>query len=218
MKKPPRVVRVDGEATRSRILEAAGELCASAGFGQTTSKAIAAQAEVDLASINYHFGSRDGLYQAVLKEAHRRLVDFADLQLLTQGNASASEKFRLLLDHLVHRATDDAEGWHLAVLAAEMMAPSSNVAVLFESEIPMKMALVVPVLAEIADLPIDHPALLPCLVSIGAPCLVLLIGRRGLPGPIQKVRQLPRDALVAHLHRFAVAGLKAIGEAQRQMT
>ena len=65
-----RVLRADGEVTRSRILEAAGELIALHGFAETPSKAIATQAGVDLASINYHFGSRGGLYQAVLIEAH----------------------------------------------------------------------------------------------------------------------------------------------------
>ena len=55
-----RGTRADGELTRTRILETAGQLFAAHGFAATPSKAIAAQAEVDLASINYHFGSRNG--------------------------------------------------------------------------------------------------------------------------------------------------------------
>ncbi len=64
MNKTPRALRTDGEATYNRILETAGKLFATSGFAETSSKAIAAKAEVDLASINYHFGSRSGLYQA----------------------------------------------------------------------------------------------------------------------------------------------------------
>ena len=80
-----RASRTDGEATRARILQAAGELFGSRGFAETTSKAVAAHAGVDLASINYHFGSRSGLYQATLIEAHRRLFTVDALSQLVHA-------------------------------------------------------------------------------------------------------------------------------------
>jgi TetR/AcrR family transcriptional regulator, regulator of cefoperazone and chloramphenicol sensitivity len=61
-----RSLRADGEATRAKILESAGRLFAAQGYAEATSKEIAADADVDLASINYHFGSRSGLYLTVL--------------------------------------------------------------------------------------------------------------------------------------------------------
>ncbi len=203
--------RADGEATRARILEAAGELFAAAGFAETTSKAIAARAEVDLASINYHFGSRDGLYRAVLVEAHRRIMDLADLQRLAQSPLPAADKLKVLIDQLVHRVTDEAGGWHLAVIAAELLAPSSNIGVLMQSEVPMKMSQVLPILGEITGIPVGDPALLRCGLSVVAPCLLLLIGRRGVPGPAQEMARMPREAIVNHLHCFALAGLRAVG-------
>ena len=45
--KPLRGPRSDGAATRARILESAGTLFASQGLTSTTSKAIAAKAEVE---------------------------------------------------------------------------------------------------------------------------------------------------------------------------
>jgi len=210
MKTAQRSARTDGEATRARILETAGELFAAGGVAETTSKAIAAQAGVDLASINYHFGSRSGLYQAVLIEAHRRLVDFADLRQLADNPMPATDKLAALLDQLVERATLGSEGWHLTVLAAELLAPSSHLEVLLQSEVPMKKSLVIAILMEITGIPANDPALLRCLLSVAAPCLVLLIGRRGIPGPLQEVRSMPRAAIVDHLHRFAMAGLKAV--------
>lgn len=53
--------RSDGDATKAKILDAAGNLIAQHGFAQTSNKAIAQAAEVDLAAINYHFNGRDGL-------------------------------------------------------------------------------------------------------------------------------------------------------------
>ena len=40
--------RTDGEVTRMRILEAAGELFAADGYAQTTAKAVAERAKVSL--------------------------------------------------------------------------------------------------------------------------------------------------------------------------
>ncbi|EEH69933.1 transcriptional regulator, TetR family, partial [Acinetobacter sp. ATCC 27244] len=55
-----RARRSDGDITKSKILEAAGQLIAQNGFAKTSNKQIAKTAEVDLAAINYHFDGRDG--------------------------------------------------------------------------------------------------------------------------------------------------------------
>ena len=47
--------------TRTRILEAAGKVFADKGFDKATIRDISALAEVNLASVNYHFGSKDAL-------------------------------------------------------------------------------------------------------------------------------------------------------------
>ncbi|MFT3756768.1 MAG: TetR/AcrR family transcriptional regulator [Pseudoxanthomonas sp.] len=212
MHKARRGPRADGEATRARILHAAGELFAASGYAETTSKAVAARAGVDLASINYHFGNRDGLYQAVLIEAHSRWVDFADLQQLAHSALPAQEKLKALLQQLVHTAVDDAEDWRLAVLAAEFLAPSSHIQVLTHSEAPMKVSLILDILGEITGVPAKEPALSRCMLSIIAPCLMLLlVNRRGMPGFMQTLRKMSNTTLVDHLYQFTSAGLEAIG-------
>lgn len=56
-----------GEATRERILHAAGELFAEKGFGETTIRDICHRAEVNLASINYHFHDKENLFSDVIE-------------------------------------------------------------------------------------------------------------------------------------------------------
>ena len=53
--------------TKARIIEAAEYLFALQGYGQTSMREITARADVNLASVNYHFGSKKNLIQAVLK-------------------------------------------------------------------------------------------------------------------------------------------------------
>ncbi|RUO59484.1 TetR/AcrR family transcriptional regulator [Pseudidiomarina insulisalsae] len=52
--------------TKDKILDAAEALFAEHGFEQTSLRQITADAEVNLASVNYHFGSKKALIQAVM--------------------------------------------------------------------------------------------------------------------------------------------------------
>ncbi|MGB3667588.1 MAG: TetR/AcrR family transcriptional regulator [Bermanella sp.] len=56
------MARVD---TVTRILDAAEELFAEHGFAETSLRTITTRADVNLAAVNYHFGSKKALIQAV---------------------------------------------------------------------------------------------------------------------------------------------------------
>jgi|SRR5579871_1498849 len=57
-----------GEETRGRILEAALELFAASGFEGASTRTIAERAGVNLPAIQYYFGSKEGLYRAVIEQ------------------------------------------------------------------------------------------------------------------------------------------------------
>jgi AcrR family transcriptional regulator len=58
-------------STKDRILAAAEELFARTGVARTSLRAITALARVNLAAVNYHFGSKDGL----VEEVYRRRLE-----------------------------------------------------------------------------------------------------------------------------------------------
>ena len=57
--------------TKTRILNGAEQLFARGGFHNTSLRALTSLAEANLASVNYHFGSKDALLHAVIE---RRLL------------------------------------------------------------------------------------------------------------------------------------------------
>lgn len=59
------------QPTKDRILDVAESLFAEQGFAATSMRTITNQAGVNLAAVNYHFGSKDGLVQAIFA---RRLM------------------------------------------------------------------------------------------------------------------------------------------------
>ena len=64
--------------TKRRILDAAESLMGDKGFTSTSMRDIAAAAKVNLASINYHFGSKEALLASVLE---RRLQPINEKRL-----------------------------------------------------------------------------------------------------------------------------------------
>lgn len=53
--------------TKAALLDAAGELFAASGFDGASVRAIAERAGTNVASVNYHFGSKENLYAEVLR-------------------------------------------------------------------------------------------------------------------------------------------------------
>src|SRR5262245_53289578 len=53
--------------TRTRILDAAEELFMQHGFEGTSMRTLTGKASVNLAAVNYHFGSKDALIEAVFR-------------------------------------------------------------------------------------------------------------------------------------------------------
>lgn len=210
MNKPTRGLRSDGEVTRARILEAAGELFARTGYAETPNKAIAALAQVDLASINYHFGNRSGLYQTVLAESYGKVLGLANLKQLVDSELAPASKLRLLIEQLVALATQEPQAWQLRVLAREILAPTSHLQTLFQNEARPKVALLRRMLGEITQIPPDDPALTRCLLNVVAPCLMLLVGGHNFPGPLQEVFRMPSQTIADHLFHFVLGGLASI--------
>ncbi|TDC69957.1 TetR/AcrR family transcriptional regulator [Streptomyces hainanensis] len=55
--------------TKSRILDAAEELFGAQGYAATSLRAVTEAAGVNVAAVNYHFGSKEGLLRAVVARA-----------------------------------------------------------------------------------------------------------------------------------------------------
>lgn len=79
------------QETKDRILHAAQELFAEKGFQATSMREITTRAEVNLAAVNYHFGSKEGLLHALVKSCLEPINE-ERLSLLTAAEAEAKAK------------------------------------------------------------------------------------------------------------------------------
>jgi AcrR family transcriptional regulator len=95
--------------TRTRILDAAEELFMQQGFGGTSMRLLTAKAGVNLAAVNYHFGSKDALIEAVFRafigETLRMIEDARGggrnfIRLLGRSYTEPSKAIRILIGQL----------------------------------------------------------------------------------------------------------------------
>ena len=74
-------------STKDRILGAAEELFAQFGFSGTSLRQVTSRADVNIAAVNYHFGSKENL----VNEVFRRRMDGMSADRLTALKAAVEQ-------------------------------------------------------------------------------------------------------------------------------
>lgn len=211
----PRSVRSDGVQTRGQILQVAGRIFAEKGFERATSREICATAGTNMAAVNYHFGGKDGLYEAVLVEAHGQLVKLDDLEAIRQSGGNAQTQLRALIHLFVRRSSGPALPWGLRVLLHELMAPSTHVPALLQQAVLPKIRIMMAMIAAVLGVPDDHPAAQRALACVVLPCIMLLIAPRDVLRQALPALASDSEALADDMTSYALAGLKAMARQHR---
>ena len=102
---------MSSDQTRQAILNAAERLCADASFADVSLRDIVAEANVNLAAINYHFGSKDALLAEIYVTGSVALNKerFAALKVAEQageGRAEIGEILRAMIEPLLRGCLD----------------------------------------------------------------------------------------------------------------
>ena len=199
--------------TRWHLLEIAGQVFSEKGFAGTTGKEICRRAKANVAAINYHFQSLDGLYAAVLKEATRRLPSVQALRTALTRESEPEAKLTAIFDLAVRAITGPvSSSWVVGVVGREALNPSPAYVALKKREWRPKMLVLRGVVAEIMQLPPSHPAVERSCMSALAPCsLLLLVDRSLLKRAFPRFGFSPKDAgaITEHLVRFSLGGMAA---------
>ncbi|WP_426344385.1 TetR/AcrR family transcriptional regulator [Pseudoduganella sp. R-32] len=205
-----RASRQDGDATRQALLDVAGQVFAERGFADATSKEICARAGTNIAAVNYHFGSRGALYEAVLVEAHHHLLKLEDMQEIASRDSSPRDKLRLVLRGIVLRATGPDAHWGARVVIRELMSPTEHAPVLVHQAIAPKAMVMLGLVCELLGLPPATPGLQRALFLLMSPCLALLVAPREMRTKLFPALGDDAEGLVDDMMTYASAGLDAI--------
>ena len=120
-----------GAATRDALLDAAESLIADHGYRAPSHRMIAAEAGAHVALVNYHFGSKEMLFEAAVERRSRRLTG-AWQDALAEARANPQHTTEEVLRAWWHPFDDmersDEPAWrnYLCVIARLSSAPEGN--------------------------------------------------------------------------------------------
>jgi TetR/AcrR family transcriptional regulator, regulator of cefoperazone and chloramphenicol sensitivity len=208
--KSSRAARPHGDATRQQLLDVAGQVFAEKGYADATSKEICARAGTNIAAVNYHFGGKDPLYEAVLVEAHQHFVTLEEMQRAAALDGAPRDRLRVVLAGIVRRATSPDAHWGTRVVIRELLAPTPFAPTLVHKAIEPKARVMLGIVAQVLGIPPDSPAVQRGLFLLMAPCLALLVAPRTLREEVFPALSGDTQALVEDMLAYVEAGLAAI--------
>ena len=113
------------EITRQALLDHATDVFAESGFDGASVREITSRATINLAAINYHFGSKEVLYREVLRLAVAAISDASLLDDDTIDRVSRDEAVRLFIRQQVTPLLKHGQiGRYLRIFAWETLAPT----------------------------------------------------------------------------------------------
>jgi AcrR family transcriptional regulator len=113
------------DATRARLLDAAGEVFAEQGFHAATVREICARADANIAAVNYHFRDKVGLYLQVLRET-MTAVQTDSIREALAHSANPEEALRVFIAAILRRMF--GKGGHslrTRIMVHELAQPSA---------------------------------------------------------------------------------------------
>jgi len=99
---------VDNKITqdaKEKLLAAGTRLFAEKGFAGVSIRELATAAGVNSALISYHFGGKEGLYEAVITAQYERLI--IKFEAIAASTSSVEEKIRMYADVIRRNHTED---------------------------------------------------------------------------------------------------------------
>jgi TetR/AcrR family transcriptional regulator, regulator of cefoperazone and chloramphenicol sensitivity len=209
------------DATRNRLLMAAGEIFAEKGFDKATVREICQAAQVqNIAAVNYYFGDKERLYVESVKHAHQVQIDEIPLPNW-QANTPPAEKLRGFVHTMVARLTGDSWlPWQEHLMMREVANPTSAVVELVQQFIRPHFELLLSIIDEIIPSSVTTVQRHQIAFSIIGQCLHYKVARhivKLLVGTDEAATYTP-EQLAEHIYSFSLAALRDLPATKPQTT
>jgi AcrR family transcriptional regulator len=198
--------------TREKLLAAASEVFLAKGFRDATVAEICNRAGANIAAVNYHFGSKETLYQEAWRHAFSQSTQAHPQDGGVSAQAPVEERLRGQLTALMERIADE-DNQAFLISQMEFLNPTGLLSEVMRAELIPLREKTLAVMRELLGQEASERQVNFCEICTISMCLhPMLIQRaskkaRELQGPIV-IDDL--GAFVDHVMRFALAGIAAI--------
>lgn len=199
-------------STRAALITAAAPLFAEQGFDATRIRDIADKARANVAAINYHFGSKMGLYQAVMKAQAEQMIANFPLQTEDVAKASPEERLKWLVRNILRRVLGSTEKERpTRMCIREFVEPTEALDYLVKEIVSSQHAITRSVVEAVAERDLSEDELSRMAISLVSQCFYYALAEPMLTRLGVKIPRTEEeiDVLAAHITQFSLAGIRA---------
>lgn len=208
-----------GEESRQRMIEAGLDVFGRYGFDGASTRMLAERANVNLAAIPYHFGSKEGLYRAVAEHIAAGIRDrqapVAERIREAMSAGLSHEQALALLHEMLESfgrmivAPGEAERW-ARFIVREQMDPTPAFDVLYDTVMGNLVAIASSLVGRILDRPADDEETQIRTFTIVGQILVFRMARAAILRRLGREELSPADVdhihAIVHQHTTAILG------------
>jgi TetR/AcrR family transcriptional regulator, regulator of cefoperazone and chloramphenicol sensitivity len=198
------------DQTRTRLIDAAGEMFAELGFHHTTVRQICERAGANIAAVNYHFGDKTGLYTEVVRQS-MRAARLDTVRAAFDQNASPEEILRAVIKaRLESLRSLDLGDWHFRIFAHELAKPTPAMNVVVNEGIRPLYSRMCQLIGSMLGLPPEHERTRLCAHSIIGQILFYAFAKPVMMrlAPNMKMTASQFDLIADHIAEFSLAYLR----------
>jgi len=208
----------NAKAVQERLLEAAEELFSERGFDGTTVRELAAAANCNVAAVNYYFGGKDKLYEAVWRRQLQRIRDrrIASVEAVMEQRdvePSLEGLIRSYANAFLEPLADEQKGCrHLQLMAREMVERRLPRSLFIEEMVIPVMRVLEKAFCRLYPGLGQKDAQLVILSIVGQLVHMVMVRAMFEERGVAWLAGLDLGEVVEHIVRFSSAGVRACAE------
>jgi AcrR family transcriptional regulator len=211
--KAPALTDESHDATRQHLLEAAAEVFAEVGFRAATVRQICEKAGANIAAVNYHFGDKEELYKAVLRDTYITAVAKYPADFGLPPKATPEQRLRTFIHSFFLRLfSEGPSARHGKLMAREMVEPSAALDVIVHEGMRSMSSVLLSIMNELLGSKVSDQTKRLCAMSVVSQVLFYkhcgpVITRMF---PDMKFDAATINELTEHVTRFSLAALRSL--------
>jgi AcrR family transcriptional regulator len=206
------MTRKKSEAKKEKLLAVAGDVFIEKGFRNATVAEICSRAEANISAINYHFGSKEALYQEAWRHSFTESIKTYPLNGGIDETYPAEEQLRGQITAMIRRIADE-NNKDFFIAQMEMINPTGLLQEVMKSELIPISEQTSAVVRELLGPEATEEQVHYCEISIISMCVHPMIMQRiarrtkdkNMPTIIEDI-----TAFADHVVTFALAGINAV--------
>ena len=206
------VKRKDGIERKAQLLEAATKVFSKKGFRDTTISDICDEAESNVASVNYYFGSKEELYAEVWKTANQKTLEKYPPDYGTSPESNPQERLRAFIRSLLHKILDSGQlGSAGKILMMELTNPTEAIELVKRDSLEPIRKRMRAIMSELLGPDVPEKRRIFCVLSTINQCFGLGLRKGVLPPPLKAMEKKELlEELTEHITLFSLAGIEAV--------